>query len=422
MTGRQENPFATTHHDTPGMPDPNDYRWLTSDEATPWLILAAESGRTALQLADLLRRSLPRERAALVAEQCELRRRAAAKFGDCAERMFFEGTLLEQATDAAVGRAKARRIRRAIGDGTVHDLCCGLGGDLIRLAKGGGAVGYDRSASAAILAEANLRVAGRAGAAKVTDVETLELPPCDAWHIDPDRRAVGRRTSAVETMSPGVATLDRLLARNPDAAMKLAPAAAVPEHWSAACQRTWITARRECRQQVAWFGRLAERPGERQAVLVDGDGRVTGEFAGRTEPPAAIELTPQRFVFDLDPSVRAAGLAGALANRFGWAALGSERGYLTGDDALPGDAAEASPLVDSLVVEEVLPLRLRDVAAALKLRRIGRVELKKRGVEIDPESFRRRLKLHGDDEAVLLLARIGKKQAAVLARRMKESP
>ena len=44
--------------------------------------------------------------------------------------------------------------------------------------------------------------------------------------------------------------------------------------------------------------------------------------------------------------------------------------------------------------------------------------LQKRGVTVDPEKFRRDLKLRGDDAATLILTRIGKRQVAIVARRL----
>src|SRR5688500_16148581 len=87
----------------------NDYRWLVSGSAVPWLKRAAEDDRSMLQIAAALRRDLSIGRTHLVLEQVELRERARAKFPEPA-RMFFTRKGLEQATDLWVARHKAKRF------------------------------------------------------------------------------------------------------------------------------------------------------------------------------------------------------------------------------------------------------------------------------------------------------------------------
>ena len=74
---------------------------------------------------------------------------------------------------------------------------------------------------------------------------------------------------------------------------------------------------------------------------------------------------------------------------------------------LTSDAALTSPFVSSFRVREVLPAETRALSRALRERGIGRLEIKKRGVDIDPAAFRTALKLRGDESATLILTRIG---------------
>jgi hypothetical protein len=48
---------------------------------------------------------------------------------------------------------------------------------------------------------------------------------------------------------------------------------------------------------------------------------------------------------------------------------------------------------------------------------IGTLEIKKRGVDIDPAQFRTKLKLSGPNSATLVLTRIGSGRGAILADR-----
>lgn len=407
----------------------DDYAWLTTDPvATATLSVLTTDSRPELQQLSELRKSLSAERARLVIEQLALRRRAVTKFGPIAARMFFTPVQLEQATDRQIAAYKAERFHR-VGEGRlVHDYCCGIGGDLIAFAACGLAVGWELSPVARLLAEKNLTATADAhvggcdvkGSVREADVTELTPAATDMWHVDPDRRADGRRSTTLEHHSPGPDLIDRWRSAVSDGAVKLAPGSEPPEHWQRDGELEWITSHRECRQLVVWFGQLATAPGQRRAsVLIpnlssDATHAVptVASFVG--DPFAACSATdkPQRFLYDPDPAIIASHLLGAIANHYGLRSLGSGGAYLTGDEEI------ANPLLSGFEIEESLPLRTAAVADWLSARNVGRVEVKKRGVTIDPEKFRRDLKLRGDNEATVILTRAGKRQLAIVARRL----
>ncbi len=151
----------------------------------------------------MLRRELSPARTHLVVEQVALRQRRRVKFAD-AERMFFTARGLEQATDEVLAAYKARRFA---GRDSVFDLCSGIGGDFIALARLRPTTAIDRDPGMAIIAQANARAVlgveaeraiARQGHASETDVRT-----CAAWHIDPDRRDRGASHDADRTIRTG---------------------------------------------------------------------------------------------------------------------------------------------------------------------------------------------------------------------------
>ena len=85
--------------------------------------------------------------------------------------------------------------------------------------------------------------------------------------------------------------------------------------------------------------------------------------------------------------------------------------YLTGD--LPLDDLR----LQSFEILETLPFDLRRLRAVLRERRIGRLEVKKRGVDIDPRKVQQTLEGPGDEHAVLLVTRMAGTARAILARR-----
>jgi len=55
---------------------------------------------------------------------------------------------------------------------------------------------------------------------------------------------------------------------------------------------------------------------------------------------------------------------------------------------------------------------------SLAARGIGRLEIKKRGADIDPATLRTRLRLKGPHSATLFLTRVGGRHTALLADRI----
>jgi hypothetical protein len=58
------------------------------------------------------------------------------------------------------------------------------------------------------------------------------------------------------------------------------------------------------------------------------------------------------------------------------------------------------------------------IARHLRERAIGQLEIKKRGVDIEPEKLRREFKLRGENAATLLITRSDGRNIAILARRI----
>jgi len=390
----------------------DDYRWLVSEQARPWLDGAPDIVASPLRLAKHFRQHLSPGKAHLLLQQLELRERAwkSGKFPD-ARRMFFTPRLLEQATSHTVARHKAQRFAD---DGQVADLCCGIGGDLLAIAERCEVKGVDRDCVATTLAAANLRVLGRTRAETATaDVSAFPVHEFTAWHIDPDRRASGRRTTRLEFYEPNLECIQRLLSRAGAAAIKLAPAADVPPAWAGQAELEWIGEDRECKQQVAWFGELAQHPGQRAATILRDASTPPATIVGRPNDDAVPRATSVGgYVYEPHATVLAAGLVHVLAERHDLQSISPDLGYLTCDTRI------VDPTVAAFEVGEVLPLDTKRVKAALRRSRAGRLEVKKRGIDVQPQQLRRQLRVPGDQERTVLLTRFRGKSMAILARRV----
>ncbi|HYG94643.1 MAG TPA: SAM-dependent methyltransferase, partial [Nocardioides sp.] len=82
--------------------------------------------------------------------------------------------------------------------------------------------------------------------------------------------------------------------------------------------------------------------------------------------------------------------------------------YVTSDQSF------RTPFARGYRVLEELPYREKQLKAALRERGIGRLAIKKRGVDVSPEQLRKRLALSGDEEGTLVLTRAGGHGMALL--------
>jgi hypothetical protein len=391
----------------------DDYRWLLGPEAEGWLRRVAEDGREPVALAASLRKELSRPQTHLILEQDELRRRAERKFAH-ARQMFFTRIGLEQATDQIVAAHKAARFPSI---GRRVDLCCGVGGDLLALATIGPTLGIDRDRVTALLTSENLRRLGHERSrVAVAEAGDARLDAGTFWHVDPDRRPDGRRSVQLRWHSPDQETIEHFRACAPNGAVKLAPATDAPDAWRKEAELEWISRDRECRQQVVWFGNLAEAPGRRRATVIrhhdlesKPEIRVVMGTPGMTIAPAQ---RVGRYIFEPDAAVLAADLSGTLAAEHDLEPLIAAGVYLTADRPI------ADPAMSCFEVVEVLPFDKKRLKRLLASRGLGRLEIKTRGVPYDPESLHRELRVTGDVAGVLLLSRFGRGVLAILARRM----
>jgi SAM-dependent methyltransferase len=393
-------------------PELDDYRWLTSDAGCDRLRSAESLELPLLRLVENLRDQLGEARAKLVVEQLELRRRAGAKFAS-ASRMFFTAKSLEQATDETIAAYKAARFTSRA---AVADLCCGIGGDLLGIARQTRVVGVERDPVLAEFASANLRNAGIAserGRVERSDVAEFDLSAVDAWHLDPDRRPHGGKTTRFELHDPGPETLDRLLAARPDGALKLSPAARWTFGDPADVELEWISRDRECRQLVVWLGELAQARGLRRATRIFPD-KTSETLLGRPGGCARVAEVLGPFLVEPDPAVLAADLTGTFAEQFGLGAVSARIPYFVSNVPLESRLAASFEIIDAG------PLDRKRLVRILREKEIGALEIKKRGIDLDPDRLRRRLKTVGDQPGALICFPSKGGVIAVLARRWQD--
>jgi hypothetical protein len=362
-------------------------------------------------VSDLRKAGHPAGLVATVLTQSKLRSKAEAKFGDFASRMLFTEAGLEQATRLRVAAMHAGRFSTA-GLRRVADLGCGIGCDAMAMA----AIDLDVTAVdadevTATIASYNLAPFANARVLHGT-AETSDLSTVDAAFLDPARRTSGHSDTARLTdpsdYSPSLEFVFGLAKRLP-VGVKLGPGLdrdLIPTD----AEAQWISVDGQLVEMGLWFGALA-RPGIRRAALVLG-ARGTDELTADADSADA-EVGPLgEYLYEPDGAVIRARLIGDLARDLDARMLSEGIAYLT------ADAPVATPFATGFRVLETLPVHERDLKRALRERGIGTLEIKKRGVDVDPATLRKRLSLSGRESATLVLTRVNGRHSALLVERI----
>lgn len=373
---------------------------------------AAEQDPSSLGAGTRLRRSFPPELAAEALQQVALRRRAAGKFPR-ADEMFLATDGLQQATRPRVADWRARQFRAA-GIEEIWDLGCGLGADAMAFQTAGiRARGVEADATTAAYASANLALVG--GESVLHGLaEDAPVPDGAGVFLDPARRTDRGRTWRVEDFTPPWSLVTSYLGGPHFTCVKLGPGLPkelIPDG-VAAC---WVSESGSVVEASLWNG-MAEG---RYAVVF---GRATPGQAAGEEPvvlrrPAVLrdlEVGPVgRFIVEPDNAVIRAGLVSEIAPGHDIWLLDPHLAYLSCDERLP-----PGPLATSFEVRAVLAYDLKILRRHVREQRIGTLEIKVRGLDVDPAVLRRQLRPSGPGRATILCSRTPGGAVAVVADRL----
>ncbi|KUN85560.1 methyltransferase [Streptomyces bungoensis] len=375
-----------------------------------------------LAVATRLRREHPAELVSAALGQARLRQRAAAKFGaEDAGRMFFTPNGVEQSTRASVAAYRARRFTE-LGVTSVADLCCGIGGDAIALARAGIRVlAVDRDPLTAAVARANAEALGLGELIEVreADVTQVSTEGYDAVFADPARRggrpggaarsaslrgggrATGGRIFDPEAYSPPLSWAVAAALGAPRAALKVAPG--IPhEAVPAEAEAEWISDGGDVKEAVLWFG---TEPGLVRATLLPGPRTLRS----RGLPDPAVRPVG-RYLYEPDGAVIRAHLVAEVAEQVGGGLLDETIAYVTADEPHATEYATAYEITDRL------PFNVKRLKALLRERQVGVLTVKKRGSAVEPEELRRKVKPQGPNAATVFLTRVAGAPTMLIGR------
>ncbi|MBX3310219.1 MAG: SAM-dependent methyltransferase [Cryobacterium sp.] len=348
----------------------------------------------------------PAQLVAAVLSQSKLRRRAREKFSEFADRMLFTEAGLEQATRLTVAARHAERFRAA-GLHTVVDLGCGIGGDALAMAALDLEVtGVERDEVTAAIAAYNLAPWSNAEVVNA-DAQSFPLDGFEGAWLDPARRNASKRLRNPADWSPSLDVAFAVAKRLPTG-IKLGPGidrGLIPE----GCEAQWVSANGTVVELALWFGVLARKRIRRTATVLGAHGFAELSADGDSEDVPVGPLG--EFVYEPDGAVIRARLIGDLGRSIDATMLSKGIAWLSSDTAVD------TPFAARFRVVESLPYDVKALKRLIAARGIGTLEIKKRGVDVDPAELRKKLSLKGDAAATLILTRIAGRHTAILAER-----
>lgn len=378
--------------------------WLVSQDATPWLDLAkGELEPDSLSAATRWRKHLPSELAAAVLSQTSLRRAGVSKLGEHATNMFLTRDGLEQATRPGVSRWRAERLV-ASGCHEIWDLGAGLGLDAIAFIEAGIRVtAVELDPATATFAGANLGPSARVITADVADV-AADIPADAAIFLDPARRTSRGRSWDIADLSPSWEMVTSFIDGSRLICVKLGPGVpyrVIPD----IAETCWVSDHGDLVEAALWAGPGAE-PRRRSAHLLPQG--LSLEASEDTLPIGPVK----RWLYEPDPAIIRSGAIPALAASLDATGIAQGVAYLTNDEHCPTPYATVFEVLGSL------PYREPALRAWVKQNNIGTLEIKKRGIDVDPAALRRRLAPKGPVSATLVLTPTLEGAQAFVVRRV----
>lgn len=386
-----------------------DFEWTALLATQSVQALLKEALATKMELlplsAKLAKIYTPAERAAIM-DYYALLPRIFEKFGTD-KFLLCDKLALEQSTAKDIAEWKAKLFP---GNCRVNDLCCGMGGDTFSLPGTIEVKGADLSAARRAMYTHNTAALGLPREALDADARTLDNG-ADFFEIDPARRENENDNQRdYNNLTPTFAEILTLAKHYRGGMVKLPPG--YPEdEFPEDSEAIYIGSRRDCRECLLLLGSLAKRPGCARAVILS-DGKIQ-EWAPDAARAKLAEDLPERalgrYLAEPLPALVRSHVFTEIGREKGCGILSPGIAYLTSDAPINDPGFQEFEILGSA------PLGTSAVRALLKEHDIGKITLKKRGVEIIPEKEIKRLDPRGSREAILFYTRIRGEKSAILA-------
>lgn len=439
---------------------------LTSPQVQEFIQVAIKRRLDALQVSTALSKAgYSNEDRAAIMDYMALLPKIQEKFGcllvnDKNKFLLCDKLALEQSTAQDIGRWKANLWSAGNdGDGgksgasTVHDLCCGMGGDSFFIPASFKVVGVDLDEKRLAMYRHNMKAIGKTAEVICGDVREMakirEMPASagmtntEFFTIDPARRALeGENQRDLRNLTPTLEEVVEISKHYQGGMVKLPPGyppAEIPD----GTEILYLGGHSDCRECLVLFGSLAKNPDTVRAVMIGKDGSAFAEWSRPRDH--SLETLDESLQEKLDRNDSLEGRdrtyrtatsrndlpIGEIANYLSEPAPILIRSHLFNTAALSCDpqahlisegiayVASGLPLpTPGFTCYEIVAhseISTGAVRSMLKEHDIGKITLKLRGVKLDPDTEIKRLKPKGKKSAILFYTRAAGKKIALLS-------
>ena len=334
--------------------------------------------------------------------QIKLQKRNLNKLPISNELLFTEQGA-QQATSWKLAKYHATKFKAF---NKVADLCCGIGVDLINIAKEKEQVyAIDLDADILKIAKYNCKSQNLNNIKFISGKAEEFNQQVDAIFIDPDRRPGRNRRIAPEEYSPPFSKIMELRNICPNIAVKLSPAIDyIRLNLPIDSTLEFVSENGTLKEILLCMGDLATENCERKAVLLPTNLTLQNSNA-------KIKITEiQKYLFEPDPAIIRAGLVQEMGNKIGYNLIDSKLALLTGSHILQSEFGKV------FEVEEIMKFDLKKVRKYVRENKIGELIIKTRGFPESVERFRKKIKLKGKKSVVMFILRKGDDHIIVFAQ------
>jgi len=354
----------------------------------------------------------------------EIREKAEGKFSR-AEKMFFTSLGLEQSSSEKISNHIAERFR---GDWQVADLGCGIGGNLLALAKKAKKViALDEDEITSTCAKLNAKVYALENKIEFLNLKAEDfvgsekMKDIDAVFLDPARDREGKtKTRSILNSRPKLLEiLPEIFKQTKNVAVKISPAfdwqeiSLLPEEPEVEV----ISENNTCKVAILWFGKLKRGGNKASCFRKDKDYIFTNYQEKNSlvlDTAAGVAMADKvlAYVCEPDKAISRSGLLETYARQYNLQRLSSSNSYLTGIK----DDMKAARIFR---VKQVFQTSLKHLKQELKKLNINRAEILAKNYVIKPEEIYKHLKIAEGGEYTLIFVVIDKKKIAILGERLK---
>lgn len=343
----------------------------------------------------------------------KLRRKAGNKFSKSSEMLFTDQSL-SQSTSEAIADYTAKRFQ---GMKKVVDLTCGIGGNLLSLAKNvNQAVGVDKNNENIEYAKVNAEVYGIKNIEFVTgDAYDNIRSDADAFFIDPSRVRTGKtKTRSVLNAEPNLLEiLPKIFKVTENVCVKISPAFdydeinLLPEK----PEIEIISEDNVCKVALLWFGKF--KTCERRATCLI-KGKIYTYQNSEKKIKIEVVKNPEKYLYEPNKAIIKAHLIEEVAKEFNLKKINKKTSFLTSDELIT-DKKELFRVFKVMYFDK---FSLKDMKKKLREKKIERINIMTKRFPQKPEEIYKKIKIkEGGDWVMIITVFADEKNHYILAGR-----